>query len=163
MLELPSIPSWNALHPGISHFPIVLLLVAPVLLLIGVISEKRRAEMLSMALWFLIVGTIFIYLSAATGDSAKELAPKTPEVVKAVENHENMGSMARAVFTVLAVLLSALCYAPRLLKKELSPKMFVALAVILLLLYVVAAMFLFDAAHSGGLLVHKFGVHAKIV
>jgi len=162
MLQFPSIPSWDALHPGISHFPIVLLLVAPVLIIVGLLSSKRRVSLTSMALWFLLFGTVSVYLSAATGDAAKELAPKTPEVVKAIENHENLGSIVRLVFTVLTVLLAVLQYGPTLLKKQLSPKMSMVLYVIFLLIYIVAALFLYDAAHSGGLLVHKLGIHAKI-
>ena len=163
MPEIPSIPSWDALHPGMSHFPIVLLLVAPVFLIIALMSEKRRTGMLSMALWFLLAGTVGVYLAAATGDSAKELAPKTPEIVKAVEHHEDMGAIVRVVFTVLTVLLGALRYGPAMLKKEPGPKMLAVLIVVLLLIYLVAAILLFDAAHSGALLVHKLGVHAKIV
>jgi len=162
MFEFPSIPSWDALHPGISHFPIVLLLVAPVLVVAALLSREQRRNLMALAFWFLLAGTVTIYLSAATGDSAKELAPKAPEITRAIEAHENVGSIARAVFTGLTVLLAALQFGPGLLKKPLSPKAALSLTVVFLVLYAVAALLLYDAAHTGGLLVHNLGVHAKI-
>ena len=162
MFQLPSIPSWDALHPGISHFPIVLLLVAPVLIFIGLLSPKQRANLLSMTFWFMLIGTVGVYLSAATGDAAKEFVSKTPEITEALEKHESLGSIARVVFTILTVLLAALQYHPKLLKKQLSPMALMMLYVIFLLIYTAAALLLYNTAHSGGLLVHKLGVHAKI-
>ena len=35
MIEFPPIPSWDGLHPLIVHFPIALLLVAPLLVVLG--------------------------------------------------------------------------------------------------------------------------------
>jgi uncharacterized membrane protein len=162
MFELPSFPSWDAFHPGISHFPIVLLLVAPVLIIVGLLSPKQRSNLIALALWFMLAGTLGVYLSAATGDAAKELAPKTPEVIKAIEDHENIGSIVRVIFTVLTALLASLQFGPSLLKKQLSSRAFMVLTVLFLLIYVVAALLLYNAAHSGGILVHKLGVHAKI-
>jgi uncharacterized membrane protein len=162
MFQLPSIPSWDALHPGISHFPIALLLVAPLLILAGLFMTQRRQGLFVMALLLMIAGCLGIYLSASTGDEAKLLAPKTPEVQKAVDLHESVGSAARAVFSGLTVLFAALLYGPRLLKKALSPRMAGALAWAFLLLYAVGALVLMNAAHTGGVLVHTLGVHAKL-
>ena len=39
MLTLPPIPTWHAIHPLIIHFPIVLLLIAPLFIVIGVTME----------------------------------------------------------------------------------------------------------------------------
>jgi uncharacterized membrane protein len=162
MFQLPSIPSWDALHPSISHFPVVLLLVAPVLIFIGLLSPKRRTNLLSMALWFMLIGTVGVFLSAATGDAAKELVSKTPEITKALENHESLGSIARVVFTILTIFLAILQYHPKLLKKQFSPKTTIIFYMIFLLLYTAAALLLYNTAYSGGLLVHKLGVHANI-
>jgi uncharacterized membrane protein len=162
MFQFPPFPSWDALHPAISHFPIALLVTAPVLLLLGLIRPQRREVLLSLSLWILVAGTVGVYLSAATGDASKILAPQTPEVLKAIDVHESAGSMARAVFTGMAVLLAALLYVPRLMKRSLSPRTEGILAAVLLLAYAAAILILLNAAHSGGLLVHKLGVHAKI-
>jgi len=161
MFNLPSIPAWDAFHPGISHFPIVLLLVAPVFILAGVLSQTRRRHFVVLAFWFMVAGTLGVYLSAATGDAAKELAPKTPEITKAIETHENIASVVRAVFTVLTLLLGSLLYGPGLLKKQLNTNLFTWLTLLFLLLYGAGLLPLYNAAHSGGLLVHQHGVHAK--
>ncbi len=162
MFQLPSLPAWEALHPGISHFPIAFLLAAPFLILAGIFVTSRRRGLFVMALALMVVGTLGIYLSASTGDEAKRSAPKTPEVQKAVDLHENVGSAARAVFTVLTVLLAALVFAPSLLKRSLGQRANALLAAALLVLYAVAALILVNAAHTGGVLVHTLGVHAKL-
>lgn len=162
MFEIPSIPTWDALHPGISHFPIALLLVVPVLVLLGLLLPKHRANLFVMSLWFLLAGTLFLYLSASTGDGARDAVQRTPEIKKAIESHENIGSAARAVFTVLTVLWFALQYGPGLLKRRHSQSMSSAFAVVFLALYAGASLLLFNVAHSGAVLVHKLGVHAVI-
>ena len=162
MFDAPFVQNWDALHPAMSHFPIVLLLVAPVLVFVALIRSGRRDSILAIAFWFLLAGTASIYLSAATGDAAKEVAPKTPEVQKAIGEHEDVGSAARAIFTGLAVLLAALRYGPMLLKKQLRQRTSSILCACYLLVYLVALVVLFNAAHTGALLVHKLGVHAAI-
>ena len=37
MLQFPAIPSWDALHPLIIHFPIALLLIAPIFIIVGAV------------------------------------------------------------------------------------------------------------------------------
>lgn len=162
MFQLPHFSSWAALHPGLSHFPIALLLLVPALVLAGLLAPGRRQGLMEVSVWVLALGTAFIYLSAASGDAAKEIASQAPDVVKAIAAHEDLGSAARAVFTVLAILLAGLVYGPRMTKKTLAPKVFVALAVGFLILCAAAALVLFNAAHSGGILVHQLGVHAKL-
>ncbi len=162
MFDLPSIPSWNALHPGISHFPIVLLLVVPVLLFLALSSPARRQQFIIAAFWVLLAGTISVYLSAATGDAAKEVAPKTPEITKAIEQHENLGSTVRALSTVFAVILAAFLFGPRFAGKQLSPKAGIIFLVVFFILYLVSTLILVNTGHSGALLVHKLGVHVKI-
>jgi len=163
MFDLPSISGWAGLHPGISHFPIALLLAAPVLVLVGLLSQKQRHSLIPVAVWLMLAGTVGIYLSAASGDAAKLLAPQTPEILKAIEVHETLGSVARVVFTVLTVLLAGLEYGPRLFKKQLGPRTVMLLTAAFLVVYIAAGLILLNAAHSGGLLVHKLGVHAKMV
>ncbi len=162
MFALPSLSNWDALHPAFSHFPIVLLLVAPLFLILALCSPARRQGLLVLALSFMVAGTLAVCLSAATGDAARDVALKTPSIAKAIEDHENIGSTVRAAFSVLTALLAALLYGPRLLRKELSLGTATTLTVGLLLLSLVALLPLVNAAHSGGVLVHKLGVHAKL-
>jgi uncharacterized membrane protein len=162
MFQLPHFSSWAALHPGLSHFPIALLLLVPALVLAALLAPGRRQGLMEMAVWVLAVGTAFIYLSAASGDAAKEIASQAPDVVKAIAAHEDLGSAARAVFSALAILLAALVYGPRVRMRTVAPRVLVALTLGFLVLYAAAALILLNAAHSGGILVHQLGVHAKL-
>lgn len=162
MFALPSIPSWDALHPAVSHFPIVLLVIAPLFLLLALFREERKATFLSLAFWFMVAGTVGIYLAAATGDAARDVAPRTATVVKAIEDHESAGSAIRATFSVLTCLLAVLLYGPRLSKRVLPPSSEKALTAVLLVLAIAAFVPLSNAAHTGGRLVHSLGVHARL-
>lgn len=162
MFDLPTLPTWDGLHPGISHFPIALLVMAPLVVLAALLSPARRRSLLGLALVCFAGGTLAVYLSAATGDAAKELAPKTAEVTAAIETHESAGSAVRAVSTALTLLLGALLYAPGRLRRPLAESTFRSLALLFLLLCFAAALPLYNAAHSGGVLVHQLGVHARL-
>jgi len=162
MFEIPPLQHWDALHPAISHFPIALLIVAPLFLILCLCLRSHRRTLLAVALGLTVAGTLGVYLAAASGDEAKSKAPQTPEVKAALDLHEDLGSTARAVFSGLTVLLAALAFSPRLLKKPLSERAVAASVVALAVLYGCAGLILLNTAHSGGLLVHKLGVHAPI-
>lgn len=162
MFGIPPIPSWDALHPSISHFPIALLLVVPIFLILALLLRERRAVLRVIAFGLLAAGTAGVFVAASTGDEAKLLAPQTAEVKAALDAHEELGSTARAIFSGLTVVLAALLWGPRWLKRALSDRAATALMVAFLALYVAAALVLVNTAHSGGLLVHKLGVHGKI-
>lgn len=162
MFSLPSLLSWQALHPALSHFPIVLLTVAPLLVLLALVLREHRRPLLLVAFGLLAAGTVAVYLSASSGDEAKATAPQTPEVTAAIERHEQLGSAVRAVASALTVLLAAMLFGPRLVKKELGPRAFVALACVFLAISLACDVLVVGTAHSGGLLVHKLGVHAPI-
>ena len=166
MFDFPSIPSWDALHPSVSHFPIALLLLVPICLAAAIWLKKHRTALVMVTLGLSLAGTIGVYLAAMTGDAARDVArdaaPQTQEVKAAVEAHENLGSVARAVFSVLTALLAALVLAPALLKRDLTSLQVVVGLTVLLVLYLAAGLILLNTAHTGGLLVHKLGIHARI-
>ena len=58
MPTLPPIPSWQAIHPLIVHFPIVLLLIAPLFIVMGVVPRPARSfPFLLVALILMTLGT----------------------------------------------------------------------------------------------------------
>ena len=162
MFQLPPIPSWDALHPTISHFPIALLLVAPLCLLAGLWCRDQRRALAMVALGLMAAGTLGVYLAASTGDAARDVAVQTPEVKAAIQAHEDLGAVVRAVFSALTVLLAALLFAPGLARRELTSRELGAGIAVILVLSVVAGLILVNTAHTGGLLVHKLAVHARI-
>lgn len=156
----PPIPSWDALHPLIIHFPIALLLVAPVLMLLGLLLPRQARGLLIAALVVMALGTIGTYFAIATGEAAGELAERTPGVAAVLERHEELARTARAVFTALTVVFVAILFVPSILKKGLSRKRAAVVNLAFLVVYAGAAILLANVAHQGGRLVHEYGVRA---
>ncbi len=63
MFTFPPIPSWDAWHPLIIHFPIALLLVAPVLVLLRILLPKQGRGLLIAAFVVMALGTIGTYIA----------------------------------------------------------------------------------------------------
>src|SRR5512142_2633766 len=102
VMQFPPIPSWDGLHPLIIHFPIALLLVAPVLVLIAAAVSPRKARgMLLAALLLMVLGTGAVFLAAETGEAAGKLAERTPEISAVLEHHENLAEVTQVMFSIL--------------------------------------------------------------
>ena len=158
---LPPVPGWNELHPLVIHFPIALLLVAPLFIIVGVITNPRKGRpFLVAALALMLLGTVATYLAIATGEAAGEIAGRTPVVSAVLERHEDLAEMARIVFSVLTFLFAAILFLPRILKQEPSALTARILPLAFLLFYSAGAVILVNTAHNGGKLVHELGVHA---
>lgn len=163
MFQLPPIPTWDGLHPLIIHFPIGLLLVAPILILIGAfMSPKKGRTMLLAALVLMVLGTVSVFVALSTGEAAAELADRTPEVNAMIQHHEELAERTRIVFTVLTLGFAAILFIPTLLKREVSRSSHVILPLIFLCFYGAGAILLANTAHQGGRLVHEFGVRAMV-
>lgn len=158
----PSIPSWETVHPLIVHFPIALLLVAPVLIILGLLLTKQSRGLFIGALVMIVLGTIGIYFAVATGEAAGELAERTPGVASVLERHEELAENARMIFTALAVVFVAILFAPSFFKRRLSRKTMTIVSLAFLIFYGGGAILLADVAHQGGLLVHQYGVRAMM-
>jgi uncharacterized membrane protein len=163
MFLLPPIPSWDALHPLIIHFPIALLLVAPLFIIAALlVSAPRRQAFMISALALMILGTASVYVALSTGEAAGKLAERTPQINAALERHENLAERTRLTFTGLTVILAGILVVSRSVKPEPSRAMSAMILVVFLVLYGGAAQLLINTAHHGGLLVHQFGVTAMV-
>ena len=118
MLQFPPIPSWDALHPLIIHFPIALLLIAPIFIVLGaVLTPARGRAYLIAAMVLLLAGTASIYVAVQTGEAAGKLAERSPGIETVLESHESLAERTQAVFSVLSVIFVALIAVPWLLKR----------------------------------------------
>ena len=151
---------WNALHPLVVHFPIGLLLTAPILVVIGLALRLRA--FLFAALVVMAVGVAGAWVAVATGEAAGEIAERLPAVEEAVEEHGEHAETSRALFTALTAAYAALLLAPVALKRPIHRWPDIAAHVAFLFLYAGAALHLARAAHEGGLLVHRHGIHASL-
>jgi uncharacterized membrane protein len=158
----PPIPSWDGLHPLIIHFPIALLIVAPLIVLIGIfLPEKGRAFMIS-AFILMLLGTIAAFIAVSTGSAAGELAERMNNVESVLEEHEELAETTRTVFAALTAIFGVIVFAPMLLKKELSRMIIIPLNLAFLLFYGSGVVLLMNTAHQGGRLVHEFGIRAMM-
>jgi len=162
MIEVPPIPSWDGLHPIIIHFPVGLLLVAPLFVVLSLVSKKWGRAFSLSALLLMILGTTAAFIAVETGEAAAKIADRTPEINKVLQHHQELADKTRIIFTVLTILYAAFLYGPKILKKEIKPAVSIAITVIFLLLYMAGALVLSNTAHNGGILVHGYGVRALV-
>jgi uncharacterized membrane protein len=163
MLQFPAIPSWDALHPLIIHFPIALLLIAPIFIVVGAVltpAKGRSYQITAMVL--LLVGTASIFVAVETGEAAAKLAERAPGMQQVLETHESLAERTQAVFSVLSVIFLALLAVPWFLKREDTRLTTTILPLAFMVLYSAGVLLLVNTAHNGGRLVHEFGVRAMV-
>lgn len=158
----PPIPSWDGLHPLIVHFPIALLMVAPLIILIGILMPQKGRSFLIAAFVLMLLGTIAAFVAVSTGGAAGELAEHVNNVESVLEEHEELAETTRTVFAALTVIFGVIVFAPMLFKKELSRMVIIPLNLAFLLFYGAGVVLLMNTAHQGGRLVHEFGVRAMM-
>ena len=162
MIEFPPIPSWDGLHPLIIHFPVGLLLVAPVFIILSLVSKRSGRAYAMAALILMVLGTAAVFVAVSTGEAAGQLAERTPEINRVLTHHEELAETTRIVFSVLTAAFALILFGPRLLKRELGRVPSAVLTLIFLVLYMAGALVLSNTAHNGGTLVHGYGVHALV-
>ena len=160
MFELPPIPTWDALHPLIIHFPIGLLFIAPIMIVLGIIFKKHSTCLFVSALILMTIGTIAAYVAVSTGEAAGELADRTPAITEVIQKHNSFAETTRLVFTILTIIYLIILLIPKFTKKEMTYKTTILSQVVFLVLYVIGIIMLSSTAHLGGRLVHEFGVRA---
>jgi uncharacterized membrane protein len=163
MQIFPTIPSWYELHPLVIHFPIALLLVAPLFIIAGILMNRQKGRpYLVAALWLMILGTVGTVLAVLSGEAAAEIAHRTAGMPAVLELHQELAELTRDIFGLLTVIFAAILYLPRLLKKEMTTVSARILPLAFLLFYGAGTVVLVNTAHNGGRLVHEFGIHAVL-
>lgn len=150
------------MHPLLIHFPIALLLVAPILVILGLVLQKQSKGLMIAAFVLMALGTVGTYMAVATGEAAGEVAERVPGVEAVLERHEELAETTRTIFTALTVVFAAILFAPSLFKRSLGRKIAATVTIAFLLFYAAGAIVLANVAHQGGRLVHEYGVRAMI-
>ncbi len=162
MFQLPPAPAWEGLHPLIIHFPIVLLMIAPLFVLIGAVVPARHSRNFFIsALILMLLGTVSAFVAIETGEAAGKIASRTPEINRLLEHHEQLAEQTRLTFTILTLVFATLLALPLLLKRENRITNRV-LPIAFLIFYAGGMLLLANTAHNGGRLVHEFGVQSLV-
>jgi uncharacterized membrane protein len=161
-MSLPPIPTWDGLHPLIIHFPIVLLLIAPLFILLGILMPKSGRAMYVAALLLMALGAASAVIAYSTGEAAGKLAERTPEINAAIERHEALAETTRLLFSILTLVFAGLLFVPKLFKFDIGRKGQAIASIVFLLFYASGVLVLVNTAHQGGMLVHQYGVHALV-
>jgi uncharacterized membrane protein len=151
-------PPWNGLHPVVVHFPVILLLIAPLLVILGaVLPEARRGPFLASALALMVLGTSMTYLAVATGELATKAVVSRLALNGPLQEHRSLAETTRGLFSVLTPVFAVLLFAQRLIRRGLDSRVRASLFAAFLLFYGTGAVMLIDTALKGSLVVHALG------
>lgn len=160
MFSLPSLPSWDGLHPIVVHFPIALVMVAPVFVVLAMLMRPHARVLLACAAVMMLMAGGGALLASNTGEAAEGNAERVPGAEAALERHEELGEAAQNFTLALAgvLTLGAGVYWVRGAKAKRG--VMIGACVVYLLAHGAGALVTANAAHEGGRLVHEFGVRA---
>ncbi|MCO6435747.1 MAG: hypothetical protein J5J06_01515 [Phycisphaerae bacterium] len=158
----PPIPSWDQFHPIVVHFPIALLMVAPVLVILGLILYKHFLWFAISAFTIMALGVIGAFLAVASGEAAADLVNRTPEINSVIERHMELAETSRLVFLGLAIVFAGIAFGPHLLKRPLRRKAGTITVVVFLLVYSGGMLLLANTGYLGGHLVHDLGIRPLV-
>ena len=161
-MSFPIIPSWEGIHPALVQFPIVLLLVAPVLLIVSLFARRAWRTWAGASLLLMMLGAFATWLAVASGHAGGQLVVKTPELEQAIARHEAFGIMTRNMFTLLAVVYALVMLAPAMIKQQLPAAARISLHALFLVVYLGFTLLIGNTAMRGGQLVHDLGVRAMV-
>jgi uncharacterized membrane protein len=163
MNPLLALPHWNGLHPAMIHFPVALLLVAPVFVLLGAFLEREKGRIFLLgALILMLLGTAATFLARSTGEAAAQQMERTPAIAALIEQHEELAETTSVLFLALTAIFAAIVYGLHRLQQARATVLVRLLPLVFLLLYGAGAALLVDTGHRGGRLVHEFGVRALL-
>ena len=157
-------PAWNGLHPVVVHFPVILLLIAPLLVIMGAaLPEARRGPFLASALALMVLGTSMTYLAVATGEQATKSVVVRLALNGTLQEHRSLAETTRGLFSVLTPVFAALLFAQRLVRRGLDAWVRTSLFAAFLLFYGTGAVLLIDTALKGSRVVHLLGAEKAAV
>lgn len=163
MLQIPPMPSWNSLHPFIVHFPIALLLLCPLFILISTILPPPKGRpYMAASLLVLLLGTVAIFVSMSTGEATGVHSSQAGPATAILKSHRDLADETSVLFSGLSIILIGVFALPQVLKQKETRLFSTVLPLAYLALYSVGIVFLANTTHTGGRLVHEYGVHSAV-
>jgi uncharacterized membrane protein len=156
-------PTWSHLHPLIVHFPIALLLVAPLLVLLGLLWPVQRTGIHAAALFLLLLGTSLAVLAVSTGMAAAGAAGRIPELLLALDSHELLAKQVAILYSGLSLAFVGIHLWSRRRRQGTRSRWLIAVHLLWLAASLGASILLIRTGHLGGRMVHELGFHARAV
>lgn len=161
MIPILAVPHWNGLHLAMIHFPVALLLGAPVFVLLGTFRRREKGQIFLLgALTLMTLGTTAMLLARWTGEASAQRVERTPAIAALIEQHAELADTTSVVFLALTAIFAAIVHGVRRLERKQATALATLLPLVFLIMYVAGAALLIDTAHRGKRLVHEFGVRA---
>ena len=156
MTQLPPIPAWSSLHPLIVHFPIVLFLLLPLLMIAAAMSRKTTNHaFLIAALVLMVLATGFLYLTYFTGDAMAAASEGGPTVGAVIKHHCSLAGYAVTAFTLATTLFAVALLVRRVLRLEDMRDLTPWIPISFIVFYALGVFWLVLTAHQGAALAHQ--------
>ncbi len=162
MLSVPPLPPWNGLHPLVVHFPIALIMVAPLFVVLALLIKSRIRELIGVSALLMLLAAGSALIATSTGSAAESLAEKVPGAKAILHEHEELGESAEifaiALAAALVVGFGSLC----IWRQKIPRGMIFGIGTVYLIGHAAGILVVANAAHQGGRLVHEVGVRANM-
>ncbi len=160
---LPTPPPPEGFHVLLIHFPIALLLVAPLFVLLGALVAARWQGFAVTAALLMILGTAGTWVAVSTGEDARDaVEDASDQALEVMDQHEELGELTRNVYTGVTAAYVLFVFLTLVWSPISKAAIRIPLGLIFLVLSGGAALYLASTAHLGGRLVHEFGIRAKL-
>lgn len=161
-IRLAASTDWGSLHPLAVHFPIVLLFVVPLFILAGLLSPHIRKTIYLITLVLLWAGVLSLLITFSTGETASEAIPKKSDAFQTLKIHYNLAELSHNIFFSLSCIFTLYFFLSSKIEKMIKQTGHNIILFLFLLAYLGGLLVLTSAAHQGGKLVHKYGIHSTL-
>jgi uncharacterized membrane protein len=162
-LKPPATPPFDGMHVLVVHFPVALLVVAPLFMLLAAVLPVRLRWCSFAALVLLMLGTAGTFAAVATGAAARDVVEEgSDEMFSVLKQHEQLAELVRTVFVIVTVLYGLFVLLPSVVRKWITPSYLAPVQLVFLLVLLASNLLVANTAHLGGRLVHQYGIHADI-
>jgi len=117
---------------------------------------------MAASLLVLLLGTAAVFVSMSTGEATGAQAGQIGAANAILKSHKALADETRVLFSCLSIILIGVFVLPRVLKQNETRLFSTVLPLAYLALYSVGIVFLVNTTHTGGRLVHEYGVHSAV-